>query len=566
MFDEIKLFVWSLDFTLTERLFLAAITLICAGFLLYGLNGDSPICLENDELCYSHPAIIMVMNNSLNPEWFTNPASTLIYPLAAYYKILQILFGTRFIDPEHFNTMQMVFREMPTMVTYPRLTSALEVLLSLPILYVIGKRWVGRVAAMLGITFYALSPMVIYYGQILRPDMLASLFIIINLLLIDLLIENPSNRFLAAANGVVAGLAISTRFFCLALVPPILLVFGVAAVRNKSLKSVMIRSAMIFLGAWLITFLTTSPFVFIDFKQVVTDLQFEAKSDFQELTGLGPLGNLYWYLTYGVPYSMGEVLTGAALLGFIWMWIKPSFKTIIFQTLLIVFFVGTSLNPRHWERWVLPMLPVLVLLAGVAIVKLHLLLERTLSDGLLSNNNAKTISLIFSCCFFVCGLFYPFRHLLLEQSQKGALSARAAIFPYIQAHIPPKTKIALDMDWGYPDSDKWDIKEEIWRPDYVPPRDHNYYLPEDLAKDGYEYMLVQRWNRDYYRSEANAKAYPREHAFFKNLYEKVPMLIDTQTDHNPVILGEEVGFRVSPVELYDLRPLMKKNDKKGQSN
>lgn len=558
--DKADLFVWSLDLSKGEKVCLAAAMIFISCALLYGLNGDSPICLENDELTYAHPALIMGMEHGLNPHWFINPASTLLYPLAAYYKLLEILFGTKYIDPAHYNTMQMCFNQMPVLITGPRITSALEVVISLPFLYIIGRRWVGKVAAMLGLAVYTVCPMVTYYGQILRPDMLASLIIILTLFVMDFLCEEPTRRSLAVIAGILAGLAISTRFFCLALVPPIVLIFAVQYLRSKdrSVKELLLINGFIFIAVWFATFFLTSPFVFLDAAQVVEDLQFEAKSDFQELTGLGPFGNFYWYITYGIPYCIGEMLTGASIVGFIWMCFKPNFKTVIYLFLLVTFFVGTCLNPRHWERWVLPMLPIMVFLAGVAITRTYDLVTTLLSKRALSLNSAKNVSFICLSAFTVTALFFPFRHLILEQYQKGHLSARAAIFPYIKQHIPKKTKIALDMEWGLPDWGDYNVKEEIWRPDFVPPRDHNYYFPIDLAREGYEYMLVRRWNRDFYRDEKSAVNYPREYAFYNDLYKNVPLLIDTQTKNNPVILGEEVGFRVSPVELYDLRPLIRK--------
>ncbi len=566
--DKAELFVWSLDLTKFEKYFLAAVMICCSVALLYGLNGDSPICLENDEIMYAHPALILGMEHGLNPHWFTNPASTLIYPLAAYYKILELLFGTKYIDPPHFNTIQMCFDHMPVLITGPRISSAIEVIISLPFLYIVGRRWVGKVASMLALTSYALCPMVVYYGQILRPDMLALLFIILSLFVMDFLCEDPTRRSLAVVAGILAGLAISTRFFCLALVPPIMCIFALHYLRSKeiSVKRLLLINGVIFLAVWFVTFFVTSPFVFLDAKQLIEDLQFEAKSDFQELTSLGPVGNFWWYITYGIPYCISELLTGASIVGFFWMCYKPKFKTIVYLVLLVTFFIGTCLNPRHWERWVLPMLPILVLLAGVAITLTYDLFTRLLSKRL-SLNSAKNVSFISLCTFTAVAMFLPFRHLVLEQYQKGHLSARAAIYSYIKQHIPKNTKIALDMEWGLPDWGKYDLKEEIWRPDFVPPRDHNYYFPIDLARDGYEYMLVQRWNRDYYRSEKSAKNYPREYAFYNDLYKNVPMLIDTQTSNNPVILGEQVGFRVSPVVLYDLRPLIKKlaAEKKGKS-
>jgi 4-amino-4-deoxy-L-arabinose transferase-like glycosyltransferase len=306
-----------LDLQKSEKLFILGISGVSLMFLLIGLNGDSPICTENDELCYGPVSLYMITHNTLNPGWFTNPASTTIYSLWLYYKIVQLFTGQAIVDP-HYSPFQMVFRNMDVILKWPRLSSVAFVLLSLPLLYVIGRRWFGQKAAMLGVTFYALSPLVVYYGQILRPDMLANLLIILSIFLFDYIIERPANRILAIAAGVVVGLAVSTRFFCLALTVPLATIYGISLFRKgfSSERAQIFQAGIVAAVVSFLTFFATSPFVFFDFHQLLEDMKFEAQANFQELTGLGPLGNLNYYLVEGIPEGIGKYLTAVALMGF----------------------------------------------------------------------------------------------------------------------------------------------------------------------------------------------------------------------------------------------------------
>lgn len=551
-------FLSELEWQKSDTRFMLAIVLSCLAFLLVGLNGDSPICVENDELCYGPVSLFMITHNTLDPGWFVNPASTTIYSLWVYYKIVQLFTGQAIVDP-HYTPFQMVFRNMDVLLKWPRLSSVAFVILSLPLLYVVGRRWVGRVPAMLAVTFYALSPLVVYYGQILRPDMLANLLILISMFLLDQIIERPTNRFLAIAIGITIGLAVSTRFFCLALTLPLATIYGVSLLRKSysSQRPALFRAGIVTALVSFVTFFMTSPFVFFDFHQLLDDLKFETQSNFAELTGLGPFGNFHYYIVEGIPEAIGKYLTAAAVIAlFVVPFRRRCFKTYIYLILLTVFMVGTCLNPRHWARWVLPMLPVISLLAGYGLTCIYDFLNCIFAKRM-STTAARTGSLILVTIIGLSAFFFPMRRLVFDQWQKSHLSERALVYPYLKKNIPPGTKIALESSWEWPDFELYKVTPDIWRPDFVPPRPHNYRTPEDLANAGFEYMIVQKWNRDYYMLEEQKEKYPQEYAFYHALTKRAPMLYNTYTAKHPWVLGMEIGWRVSPFEVFDLRPLAK---------
>jgi hypothetical protein len=59
----------------------------------------------------------------------------------------------------------------------------------------------------------------------------------------------------------------------------------------------------------------------------------------------------------------------------------------------------------------------------------------------------------------------------------------------------------------------------------------------------------------FYQSEDQKAAYPREYAFYVKLRKYAPLIFTSYTKdekNHPILLGEKVGDRVSPVEIYDL--------------
>lgn len=538
-----------------EFLVLGGIMCLCLCALLWGLNGDSPICSEHDEFCFAPQGLSIAITHDLNPHWFVNPASTLVYPLAAYYSILELATGTKYIDHET-PTWKLCFQHMDVLIKWPRLVNVLLLVASLPLLYLAGRVWVGQTASLLGVFFYAFSPLVVYYAQILRPDSIASFFLCLGILLLSWAAAAPTNQRLAVALGICAGLATSTRYFCVALIPPILTLYGVHLLQPSkgTQRKAVLLCLLLAIALWLLTFFCTSPYVFLDFKQVVQDLGFETQSVFSGVAGLGPWGNLQYYINEAFPESLGTILMIASGIGLVLLFRHPNKLTIVYTVLLLVLLVGTCLNPRHWNRWTIPMLPIMCLLAAFAITTANGTITQLL-NRVMPANFSRWLSLGLCTAFTAFAYFFPFRHMLCLLVEKSELTGRAKAFLYIRDHIPKHSKIACDMSWDWPDRDDYVVLENIWRPDFVPPRPHKYYVPQDLANEGYQYMIVQRWNReDYARTEPDQ--YPREAKFFIELEKRAPLLYDSYHPR-PIILGESVPDTHSPIEVYDLRPLAK---------
>jgi disulfide bond formation protein DsbB len=311
-------------------------------------------------------------------------------------------------------------------------------------------------------------------------------------------------------------------------------------------------------------FFCLSPYVIIDHEQMLKDLYFETHSDFVSVTGLDFFGNFSYYLTEVMPFCMGWILTLAALLGLIVVMTKRrSNLSYSFVIMLLGFFVGTSLNPRHWYRWLLPMIPGCAMLAGLGLVCIFDLIVRLLSR---SNNpqRSKKIALTVVSMLFLLSVIQPLESDYLLELDKLRPCGLQQMWSYIRDHIPPGTKIACDLDWRWTGGWLYNIQESVWRSDYIPPRPHNYRTPFDIAKDGYQYMVCEGWNRIDYQQKADK--YPLEAHFYDELRKHVPLLYATKMNSES-FPGVNPYNRYGSYELYDLRGLLhKKVDPNEQLN
>jgi hypothetical protein len=546
-------------FSNRELIFLGAICLLSLALLLIGLNGACPFSLETDEVDYAPHAIWMLKKPTLNPEWFTNPASTLFYPLLAYYWFLHHFFGNQVIDLSK-NELRTCYEQMELLVKYPRFVNVLFTTATLPFLYAIGRTWLGRGAATIATILYGVSPLVVRYGQILRTDTFSCLLIVICMFLICHILAKPARTALSVLAALVTALAISTRYFCLGLIVPVSFAYVWLAIKDRpSARRILLNLTTYLLLSGVLTF-CFSPFVFLDYGQTLKDLHFEAASEFAEITGLGFFGNLDFYIKTAMPRALGMPLAVGALAGIVLLAFRArSALTATYMVLLAAFLIGTCLNPRHWFRWILPMMPVLCLTAGLAFQSIYealaVLVERTKLK-----QQAQKIAFIASAVLLLLSLI-PLAYELTEiEVDKLRPTGPEQAWFYIRDHIPAGTKIAVDIDWRATGSWLYDVTENIWRPDFIPPRPHNYYTPEDLAKEGFKYMVVEKWNREYY--QAKPKEYPRESNFYEQLVKKAPLVFTSEKEPE-TLFGKKRFLRIGPNEVYDLRAIGKGMDVPG---
>ena len=65
--------------------------LVSAVVHLWGIRRDLPVP-QADERYFVDPAVYIASSADPNPHWFGHPGSTVIYPLAAFYRLRAVLF------------------------------------------------------------------------------------------------------------------------------------------------------------------------------------------------------------------------------------------------------------------------------------------------------------------------------------------------------------------------------------------------------------------------------------------------------------------------------------------
>ena len=195
-----------------EKAWLLILILEFAFFIrAYGVSFGLPYIYEADAHMYINRAVRFLRSGDWNPYWFGNPASVLMYLLAALYALYFIIaksFG-------FFDDMGVFTYYLMVNPTYSYLIGrGLMVFfgtLSALITYKIGKKIFDKKVGLIAAFLFAVIPMHVAASKIVRTDIMVTFFILLSFLYcIHILEEDNLQGYIMA--GVFAGLAIATKY------------------------------------------------------------------------------------------------------------------------------------------------------------------------------------------------------------------------------------------------------------------------------------------------------------------------------------------------------------------
>jgi 4-amino-4-deoxy-L-arabinose transferase-like glycosyltransferase len=347
----------------------ALLTVASLALHLWGIRKELPYIPHIDEPTLVRPAVQMAATGDMNPHWFGHPGSTVIYPLVPVYRAYHALArGGALLRPDPALAEDFTADPAP----YYLLGRVLTILYAagcVPLVYLIGRRALSPGAGLLGAGLAIAFPIAVSHGQLVRTDSASAFFGLAGLYACLALHDRPTLGRQVVA-GLVAGLAISTKYYLGILV---FLILAVDAVRvAERLRRGVFREQDVWvmvagLAAVGIGFGLSTPYFILDADQAWHDITVETRSTHLGHDGLSTWGNLRWYLGTILPQEAGVAryaLAGAGLLLIAW---RRRAEGALVAVYLALYLLGISLSALHWERWLIPILPLVGLLAAHAL-------------------------------------------------------------------------------------------------------------------------------------------------------------------------------------------------------
>jgi len=337
------------------------------GLRVWGIGQGLPYAYNADEADHFVPhAIEMFEQCTLNPHYFANPP--------AYTYLLHWLFALAYGGAG--GVVHMFQAHPGDVYTLARVAAAVLGTGALWLLYLTGARLFGRGAGLLAAAIEAVAFLPVFYAHLALNDVPTLAPLTLSLLGSAGVLRTGRARDHLIA-GIGLGLACATKYTAgIVLVPYLAAVaaryldvsaqVGSASAGRRALGGIALTGAVA-----LVLFLIANPYAILDYSDFHAELvhQSTLSAEAQGKLGAPKDGGLAYYL-WTLTWGLGWVPALAALGGAVSVWWRERALgwMLVPAPLLYLAFMGTQ--GRYFGRWLLPIFPILCLLAALFALQL----------------------------------------------------------------------------------------------------------------------------------------------------------------------------------------------------
>ena len=338
---------------------LAGVLLIALALRLWGIRSGLPFSYNADEERHFVPIAVRFFGGGLNPGYFLNPPG-----------YTELLFGVYALWFRGRGAVEHALASDPgELFAIARVVVALLGTLAVWLLHRAGARLFDRATGLLAAATAAVAFLPVFYGHLALNDVPAMAAASAALLATVHVLRGGGTRAVLLG-GLAAGLAAGTKYTAGIVLLPLL--SAIVVTRPAPRRALLLAAGM--LATTLAGFLLANPYALLDFSAFHDGIaQQRTYASGDELAKLGLTqrsGILYylWTLTWGLGWAPALAALGGAVL--LALRDRAAALVLLPAPLLYLLFMGTQ--ERYFARWLLPVLPLLILLAasfGVALAR-----------------------------------------------------------------------------------------------------------------------------------------------------------------------------------------------------
>lgn len=377
-----------------RRIALALILLVALALRLRGLAFGLPALLDPDEPIFVLIGLKLLKEHTLDPGWFGHPGTTTIYAMALVEAGVFLLGHLTGRYPDTASFTRTLYHD-PGIVFLPgRVVILASGLLTIYLTYRLARRLFGTRVALVSAALLAIDPIHIRYSQIIRTDMQATVFILLSLLAALRIADGRAGRRWRSARlsaGAWTGIACATKWPSVTVAVGVLGAetwqawrawrssnaakagaggksAGAEAVGAVSITSRTLAGVALFVAATLIACVLVSPYLVLDYPTLLANLHGEERPFHLGATGNGFVRNVGWYIAGPLQAALGATGLVLALVGLVFApRRRAAFGVVILPTAAALL---ASISAQHliWERWTVPLLPLLTIPVAWTIV------------------------------------------------------------------------------------------------------------------------------------------------------------------------------------------------------
>jgi len=315
---------------------------------LWGVAQGLPYLYNNDEGADFLPRAVHMFRGSLNPHYFTNP------PAFTYW--LHVVFAAW----SGGGTPHAYARDPTNVVIVARVSVAVLGTLAIWLLYLTASRLFGQGVGLLAAALEAVAFLPVFYAHLALND--APLLVPVTLSLLGSAgIMRRERRIDLVLAGVGLGLGCATKYTCGIVALPLLV--AIIAGRRGA-RSAMLAGTVAGACA-LVSFLVADPYALLAFSELRYGITHQASASAVPKLGAPGGSGLVYYL-WSLSWGLGWVPMVAAFGGVLVVWRRDRSAWWLLVPSVLLFLLFMNVYVRHFGRWLLPVFPIICLLAAVA--------------------------------------------------------------------------------------------------------------------------------------------------------------------------------------------------------
>jgi 4-amino-4-deoxy-L-arabinose transferase-like glycosyltransferase len=398
---------------------------------LWGIKSGLPYVYDTDEDQHFVPHAISLLGHSGNPNYFDNPPAY-SYLLAAVY---EIWFGGR-------AALSHAFAVDPTEVwVIARVVTALLGVLAVWLIYLFANRLFERRVALLSSALMAVAFLPVFYSRLALNDVPTLVPLELALYATAGILRHGRRRDYAFA-GLALGVAAATKYTGGIVVLP-LAAAALLRWRDDAPPASVLRGIVLAGGLAVLAFVVCDPYsllAFASFKAGIAHQGAESAAASGKLGLTHGSGVLYylWTATWGV----GWVPAIAALFGLVALWFAERRLLGLLAPALLVYLLFMGVQGRYFGRWLMPVIPLICVLAAYAAIR---------GADLAARGRARprlVFALIAGAALCAQGLVYSIHSGLINSRADTRSETRA----WLVAHVAPGTAMVIEPvvpeEWG----------------------------------------------------------------------------------------------------------------------
>jgi hypothetical protein len=401
----------------------AGVLLVTFLLRIWGVKQGLPYAFNADENAHFVPKAIGLFGHGYNPHYFVNPP--------AYTYLLHIVFSVWFGGQDG---VYKAYATNPTEVfVVARVTAGVAGTLAVWLLYIAGARLFDRRVGLLAAALFGVSFLPIFYSHLALNDVPTLAPICLSLVgAAGILRYGRVTDYLVAGAGL--GLAAAFKYtggiVILPLIGATAAQFLAAGGRRSATRGLALAGAAAF-----VAFVIANPYALLSFSEFKDGLNHQTTVADDAIGKLGLTednGVVYYLWTF--TWGLGYVPAIAALCSVVALWRdeRRLVWVLVPAPLLFLFFMGSQ--TRFFGRWLMPVFPMVCLLAAYAMLEL--------ADAAGRRRPALRPTLIAVAALALCGQG------IVSSLHDGIVLSRPDTRNTTRAwmvdHIPPKAKIVVE--------------------------------------------------------------------------------------------------------------------------